>query len=1104
MSDEPRDEGREIYPESLGEGEAEAVAVGAESERAGGRLEVPPALPVLPLKNTVIYPFLLAPLLVNTTRSKRLIDHVLLTSDRMFITCAVRHATEGSPEQDDVYPVGTVVRVMRMLKFPDGSYRLLIQGVTRARVTAFDASPDAGVPPGERPFLHGRVQRLSDTGETDSVEVAALMRNVAEQFGALVSESPRLSDELQALSGNVEEPSKLADLVASNLELDVAGKQAVLEELDVPDRLRRVLAEINRSRQVSRIEGEIREKVQNEMGKTQREYMLRQQLEAIRRELGDAEEEGAEADQLQERIEAAGLPEEAYEQATRELDRLRQMPPSSAEHGVIRTYLEWLADLPWSQGTEDQLDVERARKILDEDHHGLEKVKDRILEYIAVLSLKRDLRGPILCFSGPPGTGKTSLGRSIARALGREFVRISLGGVRDEAEIRGHRRTYVGALPGRIVQGLRRAGSRNPVFLLDELDKVGTDFRGDPASALLEVLDPEQNDTFSDHYLEVPFDLSQVLFIATANWMDTVPPALRDRMEVIELPGYTAEEKVEIARRFLVPRQREANGLVDVDVEIAEDTLRALVRSYTREAGVRNLEREIGAVCRKVARRVAEGRVDGPIRVAPEDLAELLGPVRFEPELAERAGRPGVAVGLAWTPAGGDILFVESTRMPGKGGLKLTGSLGDVMRESAEAARSWLRANADGVGLDPGSFADSELHVHVPAGAVPKDGPSAGVAMVTSLASLLTGRSAHPDVAMTGEITLRGKVLPVGGIKEKVLAARRAGIRRVVLPERNRKDAEEISEALLKDLELEYVGTIDEALAHTRAARPSPRAGGPPRGAAGGAPRVAAGGAVSRGRVAGLRQPRHPRPRGGRARSPGPGEGAALAAGRAARDLERESLLRAGAAVGPDGGPPPAARDARARGRPARAHPRAARVGPGEPGRARGGARRAPGHLRRAGGGPPVGGRARPHAHPGPRERRPDPRLRGRGPVPARLRRALGRGYPHPSHGGPAAPQARRARGGARTHRRRAHHRGAGAPLPDQLGAGRRAGRPGGAHPGGAGRPPRAGDRGLPWRARPGGPERHRRGSGAQPAHRGPAAASAQRRRGRRHPVSRG
>jgi ATP-dependent Lon protease len=661
----------------------------------------------------------------------------------------------------------------------------------------------------------GRIHRLQETGDLDSVETTALLRNVSQEFGALVVESPRLSDEIQVLASSLDDPSKLADLAGSNLAFGVARKQEVLEELDVPKRLKRVLDETARERDAVKVESEIREKVQTDIGKTQRDYMLRQQLEAIRQELGEAEDAESEIERLRKRIEAAGLPEEAYQQATRELDRLAQMPTAAAEHGVIRTYLEWMADLPWSKLSEDRLDIDEARQILDEDHYGLEKVKDRIIEYIAVLSLKRDLKGPILCFVGSPGTGKTSLGRSIARALGRKFQRISLGGVHDEAEVRGHRRTYVGALPGRIVQGIKRAGTRNPVFVLDEVDKVGADFRGDPSSALLEVLDPEQNSTFSDHYLEVSFDLSQVLFIATANLMDPIPAALRDRMEVIELPGYTQEEKVEIARQFLVPRQREQNGVDKIELSIPGETLRALIRSYTREAGVRNLEREIGALARKVARRVAEENLSGPVTIAPDDLADLLGPIRYEPEVAERVGQPGVAAGLAWTPAGGDILFIESTRMPGKGKLKLTGSLGDVMRESAEAARSWLRSHERELSVDAALFTESDVHLHVPAGAVPKDGPSAGIAMVTSLASLLTGRAARPEVAMTGEITLRGKVLPVGGIKEKVLAAKRAGIERVVLPERNRRDVEEVPAELLDGLRLEYVGMIDEALEHT-------------------------------------------------------------------------------------------------------------------------------------------------------------------------------------------------------------------------------------------------------------------------------------------------
>ncbi len=799
------DEEQKVVLEGSASVEGAEVHVGSGDAEASVHVEIPTHLPILPLKNTVLFPFLLSPLLVKSDNSKLLIDAVLLSPERMLMCVAVKKQVDGSPGPDDVYSVGTVVRIAKMLKFPDESYRLLVQGVCRARVEEFTTG---------QPFLRGRICDLKETGDMDSVETAALTRNISQEFGSLVAESSRLSDDLQVLAGSLDDPSKLADLVGSKLEFDVAGKQQILEELSVPARLRIVLDGVVRERDAMKVESEIREKVQTDIGNSQRDYMLRQQLEAIRQELGESEGSDVEVERLRERVAAAGMNEEALTQATRELERLAQMPTAAAEHSVIRSYLEWMVELPWSKISEDSLDVDQARRILDEDHYGLDKVKDRIIEYIAVLSLKRDLKGPILCFVGPPGTGKTSLGRSIARALGRKFERISLGGVRDEAEIRGHRRTYVGALPGRIVQSLRRAGTRNPVFVLDEVDKVGADYRGDPSSALLEVLDPEQNSSFSDHYLEVTFDLQQVLFIATANQMEPVPAALRDRMEVIELPGYTEEEKVEIAKRFLVPRQREQNGLADFGFELPDETLQRLIRSYTREAGVRNLEREVGSLARKVARSVADGSLTEPKSIGPERIEELLGPVRFEPEVAERTAQAGVAVGLAWTPAGGDILFVESTRMPGKGGLKLTGSLGEVMRESAEAARSWLRTRASDLSFDSGLFDSSDVHLHVPAGAVRKDGPSAGIAMVTSLASLMTRRPVRSALAMTGEITLRGKVLAVGGIKEKVLAAKRAGIATVVLPEDNRRDVEEVDEALLEGLHLEYVGRIDEALAH--------------------------------------------------------------------------------------------------------------------------------------------------------------------------------------------------------------------------------------------------------------------------------------------------
>jgi ATP-dependent Lon protease len=796
---------RQIDEEVAGGGMEIAVGSGREDD-SDDLTELPDELPVLPLKNTVLFPYLLSPLLVNTPASQRLIDEVLARPDRLMVCTAVKRDMQGPPGAKDVYAVGTVLRIVKMLKFPDDSYRLLVQGVARVSLERFTS---------EDSFLRAEVTRIEESGEEDdSVEMTALVRSVAQQFSTLVSESARLSDELQVLVANLGDPSKLSDLVASNLDLDVAGKQQILEASHVGIRLRLVLDQLSKETEALQIETEIKQKVQNEMGKTQREYMLRQQLEAIRRELGESEDDEEEVERFRAEIEAAGLPEEALKQATRELERFAQTPSAAAEHAVIRNYLEWIAALPWSEVSEDQLDVKAARAVLDEDHFGLEKIKDRIIEYIAVLSLKRDLKGPILCFVGPPGTGKTSLGKSVARALGRKFVRISLGGVRDEAEVRGHRRTYVGALPGRFVQGLRKAGTKNPVIVLDEIDKVGADGRGDPSSALLEVLDPEQNSEFSDHYLEVPFDLSRVLFIATANVMDTVPPALRDRMEVIELPGYTLEEKFEIARGFLIPRQVERTGIGSVGFELTDDGLRKIIESYTREAGVRNLEREIGAVCRKIARRVAEAESGASLDavIDADGVRKLLGPIKAEPELAEDDSIPGVAVGLAWTPSGGDILFIESTQMAGKGDLKLTGSMGDVMRESVEAARSWLRNHAEAFGLDADSFDVHDLHVHVPQGAVPKDGPSAGIGMVSSLASLLTGRTTVPRVAMTGEITLRGKVLPVGGIKEKVLAAKRAGIERVVLPERNRRDIEEISPGLLDGLDLRFVSTIDEAL----------------------------------------------------------------------------------------------------------------------------------------------------------------------------------------------------------------------------------------------------------------------------------------------------
>ena len=776
--------------------------VPSEEEQDPAR-EFPPELPVLPLSKTVLFPSLLSPLLAQTEHARRVVDAALASPERLMLASALRRSVEGEPRPEDLFRVGTVLRIVKILKQSDRGDRLLVQGVVRARVEDFVRRGS---------LLRARLGRFEAVGDSNSVEVAALQRQVAQQLTALIAQHPALPGELQNVVLGIEDPGALADFAAQHLELDVAQKQQVLEEADVAERLRTVLVAVNRAAEALRVETEIRDKVQSEVGKTQREFLLRQQLEAIRVELGEKEDEAEEIERWRQRIEAAAMPEEARERAERELDRLAQTPAASAEQGVQRGYLEWLVELPWSRLSEDRIDIAAAQQILGTAHYDLEKVRDRILEYIAVLSLKRDLKGPILCFVGPPGTGKTSLGRSIANALGREFVRVSLGGLRDEAEIRGHRRTYVGALPGRILQGLRRAGTRNPVFLLDEIDKVGSDAHGDPSSALLEVLDPEQNHTFSDHYLELPFDLSQVLFVATANWMEPVPAALRDRLEVIELPGYTREDKVEIAKRFLIPRQKEQNGLADTSFAIEDEALQQLIAAYTREAGVRGLEREVGSLCRKAARRVVEEGPGAARALSAADLPSLLGPARFESEVAELEGRSGVAVALAWTPVGGEILLVESTRMAGEEELRLTGSLGEVMRESAEAARSWLRSRASSFGIPRAHFAESTIHLHVPAGAVPKDGPSAGVAMVASLASLLTGRRAHPDVAMTGEITLRGTILPVGGVAEKVLAAKRAGIREVVLPERNRRNIEEMAPGTLGGLTLSYASTVGAAL----------------------------------------------------------------------------------------------------------------------------------------------------------------------------------------------------------------------------------------------------------------------------------------------------
>ncbi len=764
---------------------------------------LPEALPVLPLRETVTFPETLTPLAVGQERSIKLVDDVL-GANRMLAMVASRDPEKEEPGPDDLYEVGVVGVVARMLKVPDGTLRILVQGAQRIRLGPYIA---------EEPYLVARIVELPDRVKP-SAELEALTRNVQRTFSEIIEQIPYLPEELQMAVANIEDPAALGHLIAGALRISTEEKQKLLEEADVAKRLRHLSRILARELEVVQLGTQIQSQVQSEIDKGQREFFLRQQLKAIQDELGEADEQQAEVNELRERINQANLPEHALKAAERELSRLEKLPPAAAEHGVIRSYLEWLVELPWSEASEDNLDIAHARGVLDADHYDLEKVKDRILEYLAVRKLNPDSPGPILCFVGPPGVGKTSLGRSIAKALGREFERISVGGVRDEAEIRGHRRTYIGALPGTIIRALRDAGSRNPVFMIDEIDKMGTDFRGDPASAMLEVLDPSQNDSFRDHYLDLEFDLSDVMFIATANILDTIPSPLLDRMETIELAGYTLEEKKHIARRYLVPRQIEANGLKPSQIEFSESSLTAIVEEYTREAGVRNLERQIGAICRKVARDVAEGKRDAKLKISAKRARELLGRRRFFAEQRRRTKDPGVATGLAWTPTGGDVLFIEATAMPGSGALTITGQLGDVMKESAQAALSYVRGHLGALApaLEEDWFAKHDIHIHVPAGAVPKDGPSAGVAMTVALASLIAGRAVRNDVAMTGEVTLTGQVLPIGGLKEKSLAAQRAGIKRVIVPERNEGDVEEIPERERKELEFVYVDTVSKAI----------------------------------------------------------------------------------------------------------------------------------------------------------------------------------------------------------------------------------------------------------------------------------------------------
>ncbi|MFQ5719765.1 MAG: endopeptidase La [Acidobacteriota bacterium] len=788
-------------------------------EKNSHEATIPDELPILPLKDTVIYPDMSVPLVVGRPASRRVIDAVIL-KDRMLGLVMQKDPAVDEPGPVDLHEVGTVAQILKLLKFPDGNLRVIVKGIDRIRLQKFTAT---------RPFLQARTLVLHDA-DRPGIETEALVKNVAALLQKMFHLMPIVPEDISVMLMNIDEPGPLADAVSAVLLKDPVKKQELLETLDVRKRLEMLTRLLAQEIDVMELGSRIQQEVQDEMGKTQHEYVLRQQLKAIRKELGEDDESGGLVDELRQKIEAAGMPDEAQTEALRELERLKVMPAAAAEHTVARTYLEWMVDLPWSVSTEDKLDVKAASAVLDEDHYDLTKVKERILEYLAVRKLKQDMKGPILCFVGPPGTGKTSLGKSIARAMGRKFHRMSLGGVRDEAEIRGHRRTYVGALPGRIIQALRKVKTHNPLIMLDEIDKLGADFRGDPSSALLEVLDPEQNFTFQDHYLGVAFDLSRVLFIATANVLDTIPGPLRDRMEILQLSGYTLREKTLIADRFLVPRQLAEHGLTTKDLKFSRPTLEAIVAGYTREAGVRTLERTIGAVTRKVARRVAEkGHRRRALRVKKSDLEDYLGPITFENEMAERTADPGVATGLAWTPTGGEILFIESTQMPGSRGLMLTGQLGDVMKESARTALSLVRNRCEAFGLPPGFFKDLDVHIHVPAGAIPKDGPSAGVAIAVSLASLFTGRAVRTGVAMTGEITLRGKVLPVGGIKEKVLAAHRAGISTVLLPRRNEKDLRDIPDEVRQKLTVIAIDTIEDACENALLAASS-RASGTRRG----------------------------------------------------------------------------------------------------------------------------------------------------------------------------------------------------------------------------------------------------------------------------------
>lgn len=772
----------------------EAVKNKAEADKLADELFI------LPTKNVVVYPSLIIPLMITDQKYARLIDEALMGGKTLGLF-AQKDPETADVTPEDIYEVGTAGTIIKMLRFPDGSVRFLVQGLSRVKIKKFVKT---------EPYLVAKVEHIEDKIEK-SVELEALIRNILDLLRKIVSLAPYLSDDLQIPALNTDDPSKLSDLIASNLNISLEQKQELLETFDVKARLQKLTMHLNKEVEVLELSRKIQSEAAHELGKAQREYILREQLKAIQKELGETDDRMAEIEEFKKKIEDARMPQEAKEAAQKELDRLSKMNPASAEYIVSRTYLDWLVSLPWSISTVDNLDIKQVKKVLDEDHYDLEKVKERILEYLAVRKLKQDTKSPILCFVGPPGVGKTSLGMSIARALGRKFCRMSLGGVHDEAEIRGHRRTYIGSLPGRIIQGIRRGGSNNPVFMLDEVDKIGQDFRGDPASALLEVLDPEQNFSFSDHYLEVPFDLSKVMFITTANVLDPIPAVLRDRMEVLEIPGYTDLEKLSIAKKYLIPKELENHGLKGDNISFSDEVLKIIINDYTKESGLRNLDREIATVCRKVAKKIASGEAK-KVTITPDNLQENLGAAKYIQELVERTGKIGVVPGLAWTSTGGEILFIEARKMPGKKSLTLTGHLGEVMKESAQTALSYLRSTAEKWGIPPDFFEKYDIHIHVPAGAIPKDGPSAGIAIATAIASILTEKPVKPYLAMTGEITLTGKVLPIGGLKEKSLGAYRAGIKTVVLPKNNQKDLEEIPDEIKKKVKFVFVDSIDEVI----------------------------------------------------------------------------------------------------------------------------------------------------------------------------------------------------------------------------------------------------------------------------------------------------